>query len=69
MGNNNALESDELTKQTVIKNIDSKLDDENESILSERKTLVDLKCEINNMLNRTFIKSKIESSRTSQCMS
>ncbi len=69
MGNNNALESDELTKQTVIKNIDSKLDDENESILSERKTLVDLKCEINNMLNRTFIKSKIESSRTSQCIS
>ena len=69
MGNKNALESDELTKQTVIKNIDSKLDDENESILSERKTLVDLKCEINNMLNRTFIKSKIESSRTNQCMS
>ena len=69
MGNNNALESDELTKQTVIKNIDSKLDDENESILSERKTLVDLKCDINNMLNRTFIKSKIESSRTSQCIS
>ena len=69
MGNNNALESDELTKQTVIKNIDSKLDDENESILSERKTLVDLKCEINNMLNRTFVKSKIESSRTSQCIS
>lgn len=69
MGNNNALESDELTKQTVIKNKDSKLDDENESILSERKTLVDLKCEINNMLNRTFVKSKIESSRTSQCIS
>ena len=69
MGNNNALESDELTKQTVIKKKDSKLDDENESILSERKTLVDLKCEINNMLNRTFVKSKIESSRTSQCIS
>lgn len=45
-----------------------KADDDNESVLSERNTLVDLNYEINNFLNRSAIKNNIESSKTSQSM-
>ena len=43
LDNKQAIESDEKTKKTVIKNIESKLDDESESVRSERNTLIDLK--------------------------